>query len=276
MRPRIIHLVARRELREAVRGRWFLLAAGSFFVLSMALAWLGLAGGQRSGLAGFDRTTASLLNLMLVFVPLVTLSLGSLGIAGELEDGALGLLLSQPLTRAEVYFGKYLGLYVAIAAAVLLGFGGTGVLVGVVRGGDPGLFLRLLGLTLVLAAATLALGTAISAALPRRSRVIGVAFALWLALVYLSDLGTIGLTIARNLGPGQVFLLALFNPVQEARILGVLALAGRPELLGPAGLWAQDNLGVTGMIGALLLGLAAAVIGPLLLGLGLFRKVVVP
>ena len=110
MRAREIALVAARDVREAVRSRWFLLAAASFLLLSLGLSVLGLAGAQRSGLAGFDRTTAGLLNLALLFVPLLGLSLGALGVAGELEDGSLATLLAQPLTRMEVFAGKYLGL----------------------------------------------------------------------------------------------------------------------------------------------------------------------
>ena len=83
MRIRETLLVAAREIREAVRSRWFVLSSASFLVLSLGLSLLGLAGAQRSGLAGFDRTTAGLLNLALLFVPLVTLSLGGLGLAGE-------------------------------------------------------------------------------------------------------------------------------------------------------------------------------------------------
>src|SRR6185369_1043655 len=109
MRSHAVGLIAARELREAMRSRWFVLAAACFLVLSLGLSMLGLAGAQRSGLAGFDRTTASLLNLALVFVPLVTLTLGGLSIAGELEDQSLALLLAQPVTRLEVFAGKYFG-----------------------------------------------------------------------------------------------------------------------------------------------------------------------
>src|SRR5262245_15597462 len=158
MRTRALSWVAGRELKESMRSRWFLLAAAGFFLLSLGLSWLGLAGAERSGVAGFDRTTASLLNLVLLFVPLVTLSLGSLGVAGEAEDGSLGFLLSQPLTRAEVYLGKYLGSLVAVAAAIAVGFGATAMVVGASSaGGDAKLFLALVALTLLLAAATLAI-----------------------------------------------------------------------------------------------------------------------
>lgn len=273
MRVRETGLVAARELREAMRSRWFILAAACFLVLSLGLSWLGLAGAQRSGLAGFDRTTASLLNLALLFVPLITLSLGGLGIAGELEDGSLAMLLSQPITRAEAYAGKYVGLLAAVAASVCAGFGATGVIVAVAAGGgNAAVFFALVALTLLLGAATLAIGTLLSVALRGRARVVGAAFAVWLVLVYLSDLGTIGLVVARNLGPAQVFVLAVLNPVQQARVLGTMALAPRLDILGPAGLFGIDRFGSLGL--SLLLGaaLVATTAIPLAAGYAIFRK----
>src|SRR5262249_44888119 len=150
------------------------------------------------------------------FVPLVTLSLGALAIAGELEDGSLALLLAQPVTRAEVFAGKYVGLLLAVAGSIGAGFGLTGIIVGIAAGGgDTRRFLSVLMLMVLLGAATLSIGTLCSVILRARARVIGAAFAVWLCLVYVSDLGTIGATVARNLGPAQVFILALLNPVQQ-------------------------------------------------------------
>lgn len=273
MRTRVTGLIAAREVRDAMRSRWFVVAAGCFLALSLGLSMLGLAGAQRSGLAGFDRTTASLLNLALLFVPLVTLSLGGLGIAGELEDGSLALLLSQPITRAEVYAGKYLGLLSAVTASVCVGFGATGVIVGATAGsGNVRGFLALVALTLLLGAATLSLGTLLSVLLRARARVIGAAFAAWLLLVYVSDLGTIGLTLARNLGPGQVFILALLNPVQQARVLGTLALTGRPDVLGAVGVFGLDQFGPLGLPVLLVSVLLATAILPLVVGYVVFRK----
>jgi Cu-processing system permease protein len=269
-------LVAARELREAIRSRWFVLAAGCFLLLSLGLSLLGLAGAQRSGLAGFDRTTASLLNLALLFVPLVTLTLGGLGIAGELEDQSLGMLLAQPITRLEAYVGKYCGLLAAVSAAISAGFGATGVIVGWSAGGDVRAFAGLVGLTVLRGAATLGIGTALSAALPSRARVVGAAFAVWLLLVYVSDLGTIGLAIARSLRPGQVFLLALLNPVEQARVLGTLALSDRLDVLGPAGVFGLDLLGPAGLAGLLAGLLVAMAVASLAAGYAVFRKTVVP
>ena len=276
MRLRETSLIAAREVREALRSRWFAAAAASFLLLALALSWLGLAGAQRSGLAGFDRTTAALLNLALLFVPLIALSLGGLGIAGELEDGSLAVLLANPVTRAEVFFGKYLGMVAAVGAAVLAGFGLAGVVVGVLAGGGavrP--FLLLVALTLLLAAAMLALGTLISVSTRSRARAVGAAFAAWLALVYLCDLGAIGLAIARALSPGQVFALALVNPVEQARVLGTLALTSRPEVRGPAGLFGAEHFGPLGLQLLLFAALCAWSVASLAAGFSVFRKAVV-
>ena len=272
MRARETVLIAAREVRGAMRARWFLLAAGIFLVLSLGLALLGFAGSERSGVAGFDRTTASLLNLALFFVPLLTLSLGGLGLSGEIEDGSLAALLAQPVSRGEVYAGKYLGLLASVAASILAGFGMTGIIVGVrAGGGSTGVYLALVGLTLLLAGTTLALGTVLSVALRSRSKVIGAVLFVWLLLVYVSDLGSIGITIARHLEPIQLFVLALLNPLQEARVLGILALSHRLDVLGPVGIFGLEHFGVGGLTLILIAALFLWAMVPLVLGYVLFR-----
>ena len=274
MRPRAIALVAAREAGQALASRWFVLASGCFLVLSLGLSMLGLAGAERSGLAGFDRTTASVLNLALLFVPLVTLTLGGLAIAGALEDASMGALLAQPITRLEVYLGTYGGLFAAVGAAVCTGFGATGLIIGARTGsGNVRAFLGLVGLMLLLGAATLALGILLSVALRTRARVVGAAFSAWLLLVYVSDLGVIGLTIARNLRPAQVFVLALLNPVEQARVLGTMLLSDRLDVLGPVAVFGLDTFGANGLAALLATVLAAMAVMTLAAGYALFRKV---
>ena len=108
-----------------------------------------------------------------------------------------------------------------------------------------------------------------------RARAVGAAFAAWLALVYLCDLGAIGLAIARALSPGQVFALSLVNPVEQARVLGTLALTNRPEVLGPAGLYGADHFGPLGLQLLLLGALFTWSLASLAAGFSLFRKAVV-
>jgi hypothetical protein len=107
-----------------------------------------------------------------------------------------------------------------------------------------------------------------------RVRAIGAAFAAWLGFVYVSDLGSIGLAVARGLRPGQLFALALLNPVEQARVAGTLALTDRLDVLGPVGIFALDHLGAAGVV-ALLHGLlVATAVGLAAVGLRIFRKAV--
>ncbi|HUL50376.1 MAG TPA: hypothetical protein VLT79_10215, partial [Gemmatimonadales bacterium] len=94
-------------------------------------------------------------------------------------------------------------------------------------------------------------------------------------LVYASDLGTIGLTIARRLDPGQVFVLALLNPVQQARVLGTLALSPRLEVLGPVGVFGLDQFGMAGLSAVLVAVLAVTAVGAVATGYAMFRRMAV-
>ncbi|MEZ4667592.1 MAG: ABC transporter permease subunit [Anaerolineae bacterium] len=123
MRLKTISTLAGYELRSSLRNRWFLLYALAFAVLAVALSSLSLTGAGMFGFAGFGRTAASLINLVLLIVPLMGLTIGAHSLASEREKGTLAYLLAQPVSRAEVLWGKFVGLGTALLAALLLGFG---------------------------------------------------------------------------------------------------------------------------------------------------------
>ena len=97
--PRNVAIVAVKELRDAVRNRWFLLYAGIFTVLSVALSFLSSLGAAAYGQVGYGRTAAVLVNLVALIVPLMALNVGAASIAAERERGTLAYLLAQPLDR---------------------------------------------------------------------------------------------------------------------------------------------------------------------------------
>ncbi len=82
-----VYVLIQKELRDARHNRWFVLYTIAFAALSLALAWFALSGAGNFGLAGFGRTSASLINLVLLIVPLMGLTLGALSLAGEREKG---------------------------------------------------------------------------------------------------------------------------------------------------------------------------------------------
>lgn len=237
-------LFAHREVREARRNRWLWLYALVFVALASALVWLGLSALGSYGVAGFGRTGASLINLILLIVPLMGLTLGALSIAGERERGTLLFLLAQPVNAAEVLIGKYLGLAFALIAALSAGFGLSGLLIAW-HGGfvQSDLYLALWGLTVLLVLLSLAVGFLISALARKGATAMGTALFVWLLLVFLSDLGVMGTALVLRLSVGQLLSLALLNPLQSFKLLAVLIVQGDLEILGPAGLYALRAFG---------------------------------
>lgn len=243
----IVLTLAQKELRDSLRNRWFLLYTAAFTVLALALSALALVGSDIAGFAGFGRTAASLVNLVMLIVPLMALTVGAQSLAGEQERGSLAYLLAQPVNRAEVLLGKYLGLALALLAALALGFG-TSALVIALNGGDttaPDLYLQLAALALLLALVMLGVGFLISAFSRKASVAVGVALFLWLVFVFFGDLGLMGAAVAlkAQMSIGNLFALALVNPLQVFKMAAVLDIHTTLDILGPAGIYAVQTYG---------------------------------
>ncbi len=242
--PRSVAILLAKELRDAWRNRWFLIYSVAFAVLALAMSWLSLVGIAGTGFAGLGRTAASLVNLVVLIVPLMGLTLGAAAIAGERESGSLLYLLSQPVSRLEVVLGKFFGLGTAVIAALMLGFGIAALVIARrVGGGDARAFLSFLGLAALVALASVSVGLLISALSTRSSVAIGVALMLWLGLVFAGDLGLMGTSLALKLGVGELLASALVNPLQQFKLAAILTLRGGLEVLGPAGLYATRTYG---------------------------------
>lgn len=243
MRSRILRLLVFREVRASLRGRWFLVGAVSFGVLAVAVAKLGMADAEAWGIATLDRTATALLNLILLFVPLITLPLGASSFAGEAEDGVLPYLIAQPVTRSEVFAGKLLGLLVSMTLSLLIGFGVAALFVGARGGAGVASFLALAGGAFGLGVVTTTLGVLLAILARSRARALAMSMAAWLALVFLCDFGILALAAARAFGPDALFGLAVANPVQAVKTLAALAISERLEILGPVGVHAVRELG---------------------------------
>lgn len=67
----LLWTIAGRELCESLRNKWLWFYAAGFAALALALSYAGLASAGYAGLGGFGRTAASLVNALLLFVPLM-------------------------------------------------------------------------------------------------------------------------------------------------------------------------------------------------------------
>ncbi|TIP54164.1 MAG: ABC transporter permease, partial [Mesorhizobium sp.] len=95
--------------------------------LALTLAFLGSAPTGVVGASPLEVTVVSLSSLTIFLVPLIALLLSHDAIVGERDRGTLLLLLSYPLSRWHVLFGKFLGHLSILTVATVLGYGAAGV-----------------------------------------------------------------------------------------------------------------------------------------------------
>jgi len=243
MASNVLHL-AGRELRDAVRSRWFVLYTLAFVVLGLGVSYMSAAAAGGTGLSGFSRTTAGLINLVILVVPLMALSAGAGSIASDRERGMLAYLLSQPTTRMELLLGKFVGLGAVLLSSVCAGFGVcAAILAWKGSSSGPATLVWLVALTFLLSLGMLATGLAISVCARRSAAAQGIAIFAWLTLVFVSDLGIMAGAVAMRMRIETLFALCTANPMQSFKMWALLNADTTLDVLGPAGLYASDTLG---------------------------------
>ena len=228
--------ILRYQLRDVRRSRAVLVYG--LLLMTMTHALLHFAGGGA-------RAVLSLLNIVLIVVPMASLVFGTTYLYAAREF--IELLLAQPLGRRPLFAGLWAGLTLPLMAAFVLGVG----LPFLWSGGLGPELLRPLAMLLVsgalLTAAFTAMAMWVTTRFDDRARGLGAAMAVW-ALVALVWDGVILLVVA-TLGNWPLELpllgLALANPVDAARIGLVIALDA-PALMGYTGAVMQRTLGVAG------------------------------
>jgi len=224
----LVWLCARHELLLAARSRWLQWFAVIFAVLALLVAASGyvLSGGY--GLQDFARTAVSLVQLVLLIVPLAALVFGSLALSPD--RGAAEILYAQPVPRSTILAGRVIGLFLALAAAELLGFGVAGLAVQYYSGpSGAAQFLVVVALALALTAVFLTIAAALASGEPgRRARTLAISLAVWFVAVILFDLAALGVASLLRSGAASRVLMtaALLNPVDAGRTGAYMAIEG--------------------------------------------------
>ena len=225
----LVLLVARQELLLAARSRWTQIFAAVFAVLALGVSGSGyiLSGGY--GFQDFARTSASLVQLVVLVVPLASLLMGVLALAPE--RGTAELLFSQPISRRAILVGKLLGLFTALAAAELVGFGLAGAVVFSTMGdeGAGGYALLVLG-SFLITAAFLAIAAHIAAGAVgrKRTRALALALVVWFVAVILLDLVALGVaSLLPSTAASRLLIVSVMaNPAGAVRTGALLGIEG--------------------------------------------------
>jgi len=224
--------VARIEMLVVLRNRW--LATATLIMVLFAVA-LTLAGSAPTGTLGVNMLTvsvASMTTLSVYLAPLLALMIAFDAIAGEVERGSLGLLLSYPVSRQDILLGKFMAHLGALAFAMIVGFGVAGAIAIAMDGVDAAslaALARLIITSIILGASFLAIGYAASTKASSASSAAGLCAGIWLVFVVLYDLGLLGAVVADN---GGWFTQNLFpwvmvaNPADAFRVWNIAGSEG--------------------------------------------------
>ena len=263
-------LVAGKEIREGMRNRWVVAATLLLATLALTLAFLGAAPAGRVGAGALEVVVVSLSSLSIFLLPLIALLISHDAIVGEMERGTMLLLLTYPLRRWQVVIGKFLGHVAILGAATLIGYGAAAVALaatGEAIGAESWrAYGAMIGSTILLGAAFVALGTFVSALVRARGTAAGIAVGLWLFSVLIWDMALLGLLVAdqgQNIDAAVLDVLLLLNPADAYRLFNLAGLPNVGQLSGMGGIAGGTGLTAPALLAALgiwvLLPLTAAV-----------------
>ena len=230
-----VYKIFKYTLFDLLRSRWLFSYAVLIGLMTAGLLYL-----------GDDPTQAavSVLNLVILVVPLVSLVLGLMYHYAN-RDFTL-LVLTQPVARGSVFWGQFWGLGLSLTGAYLLGvlapFAAFAVLgMGEVDWPTVGMLLFVGAMvTLVFTSLALYLGVGND----ERVRALGVAIAVWFVLTFVYDSLLLAFIILAQAYPIDrwVIGISMLNPVDLARVLVLLHL-DTAALMGYTGALFKKFLG---------------------------------
>ncbi len=254
------------EFRGAARSRWVLGTALAFAALCLTVTLLGMRSLRELGLAGVGPASAALINLGILLPAIMGLLLGGNALVTAREQGVLAMVAAQPISRSAIVLGAFLGLYGALATSVLFGFGTAAVVLsGVAKGSDVMPLVSLVGATLGVSTACVAIGLAFSASARSRMQATSTAITLWFLLALGMDLALAAIAPAVHMGPTGLLSAVLLNPLEAGRVLALLGASPDGTVLGPFGAYLVEDFGTGGAAGILVASLAFWTVVPLAL-----------
>ena len=241
--------IAGREVLAGIRNRWMLAASLLLGALALTLAFVGSSPAGPVAASRLAITVVSLSSLSVFLVPLIGLLVSYDALVGEIERGTMPLLMTYPVTRWRIVLGKFAGQVAILAIATVIGFGVAALITGLGEGGDAEAwraFGVMVGGSILLGAAFIALGTLFSAVVAERGTAAGVSVAAWLVFVVLFDLALLAILVADEgqVVSGDLFrVLLLLNPTDVYRMLTLSGSETVGALSGMAGVSAEAAFG---------------------------------
>ncbi|ADD07597.1 copper ABC transporter permease (plasmid) [Natrialba magadii ATCC 43099] len=112
------HEIARKDVADSIRSNTFVLLAVGFLLVTFTLSSMQ----QIFGDPTFEEGVGAAFGTMSLLIPIVAVLLSYPAIVGERESGSIHVLLSLPVSRAELLLGKTVGRTLALFVPVFIGY----------------------------------------------------------------------------------------------------------------------------------------------------------
>lgn len=271
---RTIAIIAAKEIQEGLRNRWVLATTLLLAALALSLTFLGSAPTGNVGAGALDIVVVSLSSLTIFLLPLIALLISHDAIVGEMERGTMILLLSYPVGRYQIVLGKFCGHVLILAFATVIGYGvAAGALAisgAAVLAASWYAFAWMIGTSIMLGAAFVAIGYLISSLARDRGTAAGASVGVWLIMVLVFDMAVLGLLVVdqgKTVSASMLEQLLFLNPTDIYRLANLTGF-NVSQFSGMAGL--AGSAGVSTL--ALLIGMALWIAVPLGLATASFAR----
>jgi Cu-processing system permease protein len=225
--------ILRYQMRDVLRNRWVPGYCVFFLLMTDALFRFGGDG---------ERVILSLMNAVLILVPLTAVMLGVMYLYSSREY--IELLLTQPIRRSELFLGLFGGLAIPLSAAFAVGVGLPFLYHGALTTGAA--LPILIGTGVLLTVAFTAIAFVLALMTEDRVRGMGLALLAWMFFAVLYN-GAVLLFVqffADYPLEKAVIALSILNPIDLGRILLLLNLDAA-ALMGYTGAVFQRFFGGT-------------------------------
>lgn len=207
--------IFRYSFYDLIRGRWSIFYFLFYFIITIVLF---------SFSNDVSMVVISLLNIIIVLVPLVAIIFGTIFYYNSKEFTEL--LLAQPIMRSRIFLGQYFGVAMSLSLAMLLGMGLPFTFYGLFVSPEISNFIVILLTGICLNFIFVALAFVITLKNNNKIKGFGFATLLWLFLAIIYDGLFLLILILFNDYPLEKLALGLtlLNPIDLSRILIILKL----------------------------------------------------
>ena len=259
---RVALKLSRYQLRDLMRSKWLFAYSAFFFLVTYALFRFAGDG---------PKVVVSLMNIVLIIIPLVSTMLGTTYYYGSREF--VELMLAQPIRRGSLFTGMCLGVSIPLMMSFLVGVGGAFLVCGSEAGEDLTAFLTLLLVGGVLTFIFVALAFLVAVLNKDKARGLGISLLFWLLFSVVYD-GLVLLAVVCFADyPLEIPLIALsvLNPIDLGRVL-ILLKFDISALMGYTGAVFQKFFGGSPGMAVSLFSLAGWSLVTFLLGRSCFAR----